>query len=73
MRAANISLQPHAVQLSVGTIDDGTFVEPPGIAVEDIGDDGRRGEHFSVIVHEARNLAQALIVAADELDGWATR
>ncbi len=47
---ANISLAPHAVQLRDGTIDDGMVEEPPGIAVDEIGDDGRRGEHFSVTI-----------------------
>jgi hypothetical protein len=71
--ASDISLAPHAVQLRDGTIDDGTIYEPPGISVEEVGDDGRRGEHFSVTVQGARNLAQALIEAADGLDGWAAR
>jgi hypothetical protein len=71
--ASDISLAPHAVQLRDGSIDDGAVAEPLGIAVEEIGDDGRRGEHFSVTVQGARNLAEALLAAADELDGWATR
>jgi hypothetical protein len=71
--ASDISLAPHAVQLRDGSIDDGAVAEPPGIAVEEVDDDGRRGEHFSITAQGARNLAQALIEAAELIDGWATR
>ena len=71
--AANISLQPHAVQLRDGTIDDGTAEEPPRIAIDKILGDGNFADCLSVTVQGARNLAEALLAAADELDGWATR
>jgi hypothetical protein len=41
--------------------------------VDQIVEDGRRGEHFSVTIDGARELAKALIEAADEIDGWVQR
>ena len=73
LACVKLSLAPRAVQLRDGTIDDGTIEEPPGIAVDEIGDDGRRGEHFSVTLQGARHLAEALIAAADELERRSTR
>ena len=54
-----------AVQWDDGTLDDGT-VEPPSVSVESPASPGLSSS-------EARELARALVTAADEIDGWVAR
>jgi hypothetical protein len=56
-----VSVQPTAIQLSDGRVDDGSLYEPPLIYLSDDG--------LSTV--EARDLAAALIEAADEVERWA--
>jgi len=55
----------HAVQLL-----DGTVAEPRGNSIDKLLGDSNFANCLSVIVQGARNLAAALLAAADELDGW---
>lgn len=57
---ADIRVQPTALQLGDGTIDDGSVIEGPCVHV-----DGISGEPLSVA--QARRLGAAIMAAADEL------
>jgi len=64
---------PFAVQLPDGSLDlDGTVAEPPGMFIDELRSDGQATERLNITVHAARDLAQALLEAADEIDRWAT-
>jgi len=54
-----------AVQWADGRVDDGQ-IEPPHVYVSDLGDNGLTST-------QGRELAAALLEAADEIDGWAGR
>ena len=56
-----VSIQPTAVQFADGRIDDGGVHEPPRIY---LGDD-------ALTSTQARELADLLVTAADEVDRWA--
>jgi hypothetical protein len=51
------------VQLGDGSIDDGSKIEYPKVWIE-------LGEDNSLTANDARQLARALMAAADEVDGW---
>jgi|KBSSwiStaDraftv2_1062776.scaffolds.fasta_scaffold03943_1 hypothetical protein len=55
------------VQLADGSIDQGT-VAGPSVNISNNRTDGPQ-----LNVDQARELAQALLAAADEIDGWVTR
>ena len=72
-RAGNALVMPFAVQLRDGSLDlDGTVAEPPGMFIDELRSDGQATERLNITVHAARDLAQALLEAADEIDRWAT-
>jgi len=54
------------VQLGDGSIDDGSKIECPKVWIELGGND-------SLTPVEARQVARALLEAADEMDGWGKR
>ncbi len=56
-----VSVQPTAVQFADGRIDEGGGHEPPRIY---LGDD-------ALASTQARELADLLVTAADEVDRWA--
>ena len=71
--ATNIALTPCAAQLHDGSIDtDGAVSdEPPGVFIDEVEDDGEMGRKcLKVSVQGAKNLAAALIEAADAVDAW---
>ena len=55
-------VQTTAFQLADGRVDDGSLVEAPTVTVADAVDLSSR---------QAREVAAALLQAADEIDGWA--
>jgi hypothetical protein len=59
-----IRVSVHAFQWSDGTLDDGDILSAPGIAIHD-ADAGR-----PLNSDQARELAEALLEAADEFDRW---
>lgn len=59
-----------AIQFSDGQIDDGQIIETPKLWVGSEGI-GHRDWHMSTT--HARELAAALVQAADEIDGWVQR
>jgi hypothetical protein len=67
-----VSLQPHAIQLADGSMEVNTESagDRPGIAIDEVRD-GKIWEHLNVTVEGARALTQALLEAADEVEGWA--
>ena len=56
----SITVTPTALQLGDGTIDDGSAIEAPKVFLNGIGGDG-------LSITEARELAGAVLAAADEL------
>lgn len=52
-----------AAQLADGAIDDGSVIDSPKVFVELRGDD-------ALTTAQARQVARALMAAADDLDGW---
>jgi hypothetical protein len=58
-----VSVQPTAIQLSDGRIDDGSVYEAPQVYLID----------DALSSAQPRALAAALLVAADEADGWAAK
>ncbi len=54
-----------AIQWADGFLDDG-LIEPPSVSIESSGDHGLTSA-------QARELAAAILEAADEIDGWAGR
>jgi hypothetical protein len=67
------------VQHDNGSIDDGTterVFDAPVISIDTIddADDGTQTETGITLTSDAaRRLADVLVTAADELDGWSTR
>lgn len=61
-----LRVSPSAVQWRDGTVDDGR-IEGPQVYVFDLG------EGNPLNIDQARELAAALLAAAAEIDGWATR
>jgi hypothetical protein len=56
-----------------GSIDiTGQVAEQPTVMIDELRD-GVAWECLTVNVQGARNLAKALIAAADEIDGWVAR
>jgi len=69
-----IGVWAHAAQFADGSIDDGSIIEAPAISLDSDADGGRRADlGIWLSCAAARRLADALVMAADELDGWATR
>lgn len=74
----NLSVSPHATQLADGSINPNRdhLDVSAGIAVDEIRHDNKLGvprvyDCIFVSVKGARELAAALLDAADEIDGWA--
>ena len=53
-------------QFADGTVDDGTFREAPGVSVDVQWERG-------LSIPQARELAAAILAAAEEVDGWVAR
>src|SRR6478672_898713 len=60
-RRDSVSVQPTAVQFADGRFDDGTVFEPPQVYLND---------DYSFTAVQARELAAAIIEAADTIDRW---
>lgn len=56
------AVQTASIQFADGRVDDGRLVEAPSVTVLD-------ADHLTSV--QARELASALLAAADEIDGWA--
>jgi hypothetical protein len=69
--ATQISILPHALQLADGSIDT-SDESAPGVCIDQIRD-GKVVDCLDVTVPGARSLAQALLQAADVVEGWAAR
>jgi hypothetical protein len=74
VEGTQIVLSPCAPQLPDGSIEISGALsdEVTAIMIDEIRD-GATCDCLSVTVAGARNLAQALTAAADEIDGWAGR
>jgi len=74
---ADVVAYSHGVQRDDGSIEDGTgeFFSPPGVYISTIdAEDGVQTETgISLTGAAARRLADILITAADEVDGWSAR
>ena len=74
--STGVSVFAAAVQWDDGHIEDGssgdTF-DSPRVYVAEILSDGLRREGIPLSVEAARHLADVLVTAADEAEGWATR
>jgi hypothetical protein len=73
-----VAVYAHAVQHDDGRIDNGSsdpVFEPPGISMLTIDDEHGRPTDIGVTLTgaAARRLADVLVTAADELDGWSAR
>lgn len=68
---AGISVQPCASQLPDGTID--AQDEPPAIMIDEIQSSGIYRDNLAISADGARQLAQALLDTADQIDGWVNR
>ena len=68
-----VGVSTHAAQYDDGSIDDGAN-EAPGISLDKGDDEGpRRDTGIWLSSEAARQLADVLVTAADEIDGWAAR
>jgi hypothetical protein len=71
--SSNFNTQPVAAPLPDGSVPiEGVDGTTPEVYVDEIRD-GVSYEQFSLTVEGARGLAAALIAAADEVKGWASR
>jgi len=72
-----VAAYAHAVQHDDGRIDDGPdpVFEAPGISILTIDDEDGRPTDIGLILtgDAARQLADVLVTAADEVDGWSAR
>lgn len=68
VQATNLAIMTCSAQLPNGSFDAaGEVAEPPAIFIDEIRD-GRNCDCLTVTVAGARELAQALIAAANEID-----
>jgi hypothetical protein len=65
----------HGVQHDDGSIDDGTdpAFEPPSISMATVDCDRQTDTGITLTSEAARRLADVLVTAADEIDGWSKR
>jgi hypothetical protein len=69
----NVGLFAHAAQYHDGAIDDGA-IEPPGVSLHTGNEDGPRTDTGIVLSSSAaRQLADVLVMAADEIDRWVAK
>jgi hypothetical protein len=72
VEATGLLVSMVATQLRDGSISVDDSHDAPLVFVDELID-GRSYERLTVSAEGARNLAAALVLAADELDGWAGR
>jgi hypothetical protein len=70
-----VGVRAHVMQYDDGSIDDGA-ISAPQISLDtttDVGEWSRADTGIHLSSAAARRLADVLVTAADEIDGWATR
>ncbi|MAS06206.1 MAG: hypothetical protein CL534_16200 [Ahrensia sp.] len=70
-----VGVYTHAVQRWDGQLSYDPSDGGPGVSIDTMyrGEDGARDTGVTVSSDEARELAAALIAAADEIDGWVAK
>jgi hypothetical protein len=71
--AENVLVWSHCIQFQDESIDDGSAMEPPGISIDDGNGEHRTQTVITLNGSQARELAAALLEAADQVDGWVAR
>lgn len=76
LRGVDVSVYAGGAQWDDGRIEDGTtdtYLEAPTVYTSEIRKDGIRVDGLALSADAARRLADLLVMAADEVDGWVAR